>query len=364
MEVCRRLPHLHDAFAQGEVSWAQMRTVVLQVHRLPRSVDGALDTAISKAITDTAEHDPDGLGDVVRWIVDDLLTNPAPSPPPSEDVLVLQPRLDGSGGRAFGDFGAVGFAALDAATEPGPPDLDGDGRPDPTSTATGRAARLTELCLTRGAPHARNVPDDASTDGVSAGAQVTVLLRAELSTLLGDDEQVATLLTHTTGGAMWTDAATARQLADRATRVRLVVTRDGAPVGVGRARRVAPGWLRDTTLALHDTCAYPGCQTAARVSDTDHAQPWDAGGPTDVANLAPLCGTHNHRKESDGWRVAQTADGQRTWVHPRTGLRIRTAPRSWRPPPLHRSDRNDSAGAPRGRGRRSRPAPPRDPPAL
>jgi hypothetical protein len=74
------------------------------------------------------------------------------------------------------------------------------------------------------------------------------------------------------------------------------------------------------------------------VCDLDHAVPVDAHGPTDVANLAPVCATGNHHKETDGWKCDQTADGTRTWTHHRTGLTTRTRPGTWRtgpdPPPV------------------------------
>ncbi len=344
VEMCHRLPHLHACFAAGELTWAQLRSVVLQVHRLPRHLDQQLDTAIAGAIDQCADHDPDTLPRLVRWIIDDLLADqPAdPADTAQREVLILQPRLDGTGGRLFGDLGPVGFAALDAATEPGPPDLDDHGRPDHRTVATRRAHRLTDLCLTGPAQGSHNIK---------------ALLRIELSTLLDLDQSSGQLLTHLTGGAMWTDAATARHLADHASSIRLIVTHNGAPIGVGRARRTPPGWLRDAILALHDTCTQPGCHTAARVCDTDHARPWTHGGTTDIDNLAPVCATGNHHKETDGWHVTQTPDGHRTWTHPRTGLTTRTAPATWRPPPP-----DSSGNDPPAQGRP--PNPGNDPPDL
>lgn len=321
VEVCRRLPQLRAAFVAGELTWAQLRTLVLQVHRLPRDLDLQLDAALAGAITACAGCDPDVLPRTVRWIVADLAPDHDPTATTRDrDVLVLQPRLDGTGGQLYGDLGPVGFAAVDAATDPGPPELV-DSRPDTRTQGTRRAARLTELC----------------TSGAGDG-RPTVLLRTELDTLLDRTAgRPAQLLTHLTGGAMWVDADTARTLTDRDVDLRLIVTDRGAPVGVGRARRTAPGWLRDAALALHDTCSEPGCTTAARVCDLDHARPWSTGGTTDVANLAPVCATGNHRKETDGWDVTQTPDGRRTWTHRRTGLTTRTAPTTWTPP-THRPD--------------------------
>jgi hypothetical protein len=168
-----------------------------------------------------------------------------------------------------------------------------------------------------------------------------LLVRVGLGTLLDRDALPASLLTTLTGGRMWVDAPTARRLADeRGADLRAVVVDDtGAVVGVGRRTRVAPGWLRDAALALHDTCTEPGCQVAARVCELDHATPWYPADPvtvpgrTDVGNVGPLCGTANHAKEREGWSVRQHRDGTRSWHHARSGLTTRTHPATWRPPP-------------------------------
>lgn len=168
-----------------------------------------------------------------------------------------------------------------------------------------------------------------------------LLLRTDLATLLDREQCPASLLTTVLGGQVKLTAATARRLVEeRGADLRTVVLDDlGAVVGVGRRTRIAPGWLSDATLALHDTCSHPGCLTAARRSETDHARPWhpvrpgDPAGRTDIDQLAPICGVHNRSKESDGWIVTQRADGIRRWHHPRSGVTTRTVPATWRPPP-------------------------------
>ncbi len=318
-ETLLRLPHLHRCFAAGELSWAQLRTVVLQVHRLRDVDDDELDSALAGAVADAAELEPDALASLVRWIVADLAQEHSPAIAPVDERLVLQPRLDGSGGAVVGELGPVGFAALDGATRPGP---------DAVEPACARAARLTDLCLHADAGHG----DGDGTRGTSR-ARVHVLLRAEIDTLLGLDEGPAQLLTGLAGGAMWTDAVTARELASVASSVRLIVTRDGAPVGIGRRSRDVTDWLRDAVLAVHDTCTAPGCLRPALTADVDHATEWTAGGTTDVGNLGPLCAHHNRAATRRAWRVRQRADGSRRWQHPATGLATTTRPDR---PPAHR----------------------------
>ncbi|WP_052667678.1 HNH endonuclease signature motif containing protein [Nitriliruptor alkaliphilus] len=341
-QVCRRLPSLRAAFGAGEVSWSQVRAVALKVERSPRHLDDRLDAALARAIDGAAGADPDALANVVSWALTDLQSEDAGEQEPAvaDDIFVLQPRLDGSGGRFHGDFGPVGFAALDGATDPGPTgtatrDRFGD-RPDDDALAANRltagrarAARLIDLCR-------RGGPTDDTAGQAGAVRPPTLIMRAELDTLLGDHLS-AQLLTTLAGGVMHVDSPTARRLVDEhGTDLRLVLLEDGKVVGVGTRTRRPPGWLADAALAVHDTCTEPGnCPTAARVCDLDHAVPATAGGPTDIANLAPLCGPANRRKEADGWTATGTADGTRTWHHPRTGLTVRTLPTTWRPPDDH-----------------------------
>jgi hypothetical protein len=338
-EVCRRLPSLHAAFSSGRVSWAQVRVVALKAERLPRHLDDRVDAALAATISETADADPDALARVVDWVLASLVPEPSePATAPQDDVLVMQPRLDGSGGTIFGDFRAEAFAILDARLNtdlapPGPTRRGlGTDRDRAASAAAGRtlgaqrAARLLELCT-----HA------CDEDGARTG-EFRLLGRIDLQSLLSLADRHAQLLTHLAGGAMHVEAATARALADRfGSALRLIVHDEGRVVGVGRSSRQPPGWLTDATLALHDTCTEPGCRVAARVCDTDHARPWHdparrhPGGRTDIDNLAPLCSGGNRSKEASGWRCDQAPDGARTWHHPRTGLTTRTLPATWRP---------------------------------
>lgn len=344
-----KLPRLHRAYQQRALSFSQLRAVVLQVASLPIGLDDRVDTLLTCAVGDAADMDPDSLSSMVRWMVADLLADggtepPATTGPQPIEKLILQPRLDGSGGSVFGELGPVGFAALDAATDPDRapriPDSHAPVEPGAAGRAAARARRLTELCL--GATPGGDDPDGPRAHDGPAGAQgtrgvtgvasdVELLLRVELETLLGWRGRPSQLLTRLTGGAMWLDAPAARRLADTATGVRLVVTGpDGAPLGVGRRRRLTPGWLRAAVLAVHDTCTHPGCARPALTADMDHARTWAEGGTTDIANLAPLCAHHNRRPERRRWRITQTADGERRWHHRPTGLT--TATRPDRPP--------------------------------
>jgi hypothetical protein len=350
--ACRRLPTLHAAFGEGRVSWAQVRAVALAVERVPGHLDDAVDAEIAEVLLasdgDGPPAEPDDLVRAIGWALTALAPDEAGArstgPAPEADWLAMQPRLDGSGGQVHGDFGPEGFAILDATLNdglPGPsgPVKNGPGSdPDPVraraagrEAARHRATRLLRLCATGGQ---RTAIDEADDEDAPVTGLPNLSVRAELSTLLGDDGLPADLLTRFTGGVLHVDAATARRLMDRyGTRLRLILVDHGRGVGVGRTSRQPPEWLAETVTALHDTCSEPGCRTPARRCDVDHARPWVDGGRTDLDNLAPVCSTTNHRKEEAGWRVHQAPDGVRIWLHPRSGLSTRTLPARWRPPP-------------------------------
>ena len=340
-QACRRLPSIHAAFRAGRLSWAQLRVVALRLERLPRDLDDRIDAELARALDAVGPHpDPDSLTGVVSQVLAawEPTAREVAGPgagAPDVDFLAMQPRLDGSGGTLYGDFGPAGFAAIDNRLAPAAPDSGGrdsfgaDPAPEDAGAtgkqlARSRAEKLIELCTTRAG-------DD---EGGRAPVPASYVVRLDVETLLRlAPDRAGRLLTTLTGGAMWIDADTARTLADaHGASLRLVLHQQGRVVGVGRRTEKVPGWLAEATLAIHETCTAPGCRVAARVCDTDHAQPVSARGRTDIDNLAPLCATDNRAKEPDGWRAVQAADGRRRWHHPRSGLVTDTLPATWRPP--------------------------------
>ena len=365
-EMVRRLPTLRAGFQEGRLSWAQVRAVALKARPLPRSLDDRVDQAIADALEGAGGAEPDAVTRVISWSLAALQPTSAERAERREqerEFLGMQPRLDGSGGRLWGEFGATSWAVIDAALNTpttGRPAGSGarasavasDAAPADRSLADGRgrAAELVaalERGLLGGAEDDRE-PGGPGTgaDGQrvaptprSSGSRPQLLLRADLDTLLDRAQTPGSLLTSVLGGHVRVSASTARRLLEeRGADLRTVILdQTGGVVGVGRRVRVAPGWLRDATLALHDTCSAPGCGAPARTSEIDHARPWqparpdDLPGSTDVAELAPVCAIHNQHKERDGWTVRQTIDGRRTWTHQRSGLTTRTLPSTWQP---------------------------------
>ena len=380
--VMRRIPTLHEAFRTGAVSWAQVRSVVLTVRPLPTHLDDRVDAAVAEALAGTGEAEPNALTRTIRWhldAIDPAEVESGEAEAERAEYLAMQPRIDGTGGRFWGELGPVNFALLDAAVNTGPSverpedadDADDTGAAgaNPASggtapmpvAAAGRARlhrlidhleRSLNLTSTPGRPGEPTTSPSTSTDPSASrrsssgpspsgpmGSRMQLLLRTNLATLLDRDQTPSWLLITLLGGHVRVSAETARRLIDeRGADLRTVILDDtGSVVGVGRRARIAPDWLKDATLALHDTCTTPGCDAAARNSQADHARPWnparpqDSPGSTDIDQLGPGCSRHNLTKERDGWVVTQRADGTRRWHHPRSGLTTTTRPVT--PPP-------------------------------
>ncbi|MFA5883452.1 MAG: DUF222 domain-containing protein [Acidimicrobiia bacterium] len=101
-------------------------------------------------------------------------------------------------------------------------------------------------------------------------------------------------------------AETARRIACDAEIVGLVRDADLGIVGIGRASRRPPRWLRRRLHARDRGCRFPGC-AQRRVVSAHHVEHWTQGGATDLENLVELCRFHHRLVHEGGWRM--TFDG-------------------------------------------------------
>lgn len=99
---------------------------------------------------------------------------------------------------------------------------------------------------------------------------------------------------------------------------------DGTCVGIGRAGRTPPRWIRRRLLRRDGTCRFGGCDRPIR--HFHHIQHWTDGGPTDSWNLCGLCWDHHHLVHEGEWTIAGDADGEITFTSP-AGRQVRSRPR-------------------------------------
>jgi hypothetical protein len=98
-------------------------------------------------------------------------------------------------------------------------------------------------------------------------------------------------------------AETVRRWACEADIIPVVLSGNGVPLDVGRAKRLATVHQRRALAAVHETCAFPGCVVKFAHTQPHHLDPWEGGGPTDLNNLVPLCSRHHHAVHEGGVRV-------------------------------------------------------------
>ncbi len=227
--------------------------------------------------------------------------------------LHLRPDRSGIGVRLSGylpnDDAAVVEAALDRRAEAAGPDPE-TGIWAPREQRA--AGALRDMCA---ADLGRAAADGSEPDT----AMVVIHAPAEL---LDDDtvERSATI-----NGEPITSDVLRRFLCDARIEVSYD-TPDGRTVGIGRATRNPPPWLRRRVIGRdHRRCRWPGCGRAIR--HLHHMQHWTKGGATDAANLIGVCWHHHHLLHEGGWNATGNADGEITITSPggRT-LQSRTGP--------------------------------------
>jgi hypothetical protein len=91
-----------------------------------------------------------------------------------------------------------------------------------------------------------------------------------------------------TGDSLSVSAA--RRIACDAQILPVLLGGSGQILDVGRSRRVAIGPLRRALVVRDQGCAFPGCDRPPRWCAAHHLRHWADGGPTDLDNLALLCG--------------------------------------------------------------------------
>ena len=89
---------------------------------------------------------------------------------------------------------------------------------------------------------------------------------------------------------------------------------DGTTIGIGRADRRPPRWLRRKIANRDGTCRFPGCGRVIR--HRHHLRHWTNGGPTDTCNLVGLCWQHHHLVHEGGWTIEGNPDAEITFISP------------------------------------------------
>ena len=84
---------------------------------------------------------------------------------------------------------------------------------------------------------------------------------------------------------------------------RVLHTRDGAVLAMGRTVRLATPAQKDALIARDLTCVIPGCTVPGEHCQVHHVTPWAAGGPTDLDNMTLLCVRHHTETGQGTWEI-------------------------------------------------------------
>jgi hypothetical protein len=293
------LPLLRDAALAGSVSFDKLRVVTHVATgedddvwlNMAVSASGAQLTRICRAYRRSGDDDQDASvrrarrGVWARWTDDGML-----------DLRALLSAEDG--GVVLAALDAV--ARRDAAERASAPASDNAEAKDPQ--AASRADALVGI--------AESVV--GANDRVGAGASSAshrLVVHVDATTLLGDDLRGRS---HVEDGSGLPASVIRRLGCD--TEVVAVLERNGAPIGVGRARRTISGRLRRALQMRDRHCRYPGCGVPAARTHGHHIRHWADQGRTDLDNLVSLCGFHHRRIHDGAFSVTAGAGGERRFL--------------------------------------------------
>jgi hypothetical protein len=103
------------------------------------------------------------------------------------------------------------------------------------------------------------------------------------------------------------DPATLELLACNATVRTAVLAPGGALLDLGRAQRLATAAQKTALVARDSGCVIPGCTVPGDAAEAHHVIWWSRGGPTDIDNLALVCGRHHDEVHAGDWEIQMRA---------------------------------------------------------
>ena len=118
---------------------------------------------------------------------------------------------------------------------------------------------------------------------------------------------------------------TIRRMACCADITPIIVGADGVHLELGRSTRLANREQRRALRAMYRGCAVPGCCVAWNHVVIHHLKYFRNDGPTDIANLLPLCVKHHHLAHEGGWKFSIDRARNLTIVRP-DGTTMATGP--------------------------------------
>jgi hypothetical protein len=295
----RWMPATSAAFERGDLSWGQVRAIVVSV----RSVDGAGRTQIDELVRAAADHltrmDPDELLARVDDAVSGLRADLALA---REDrqiergFLAIQGRFDGSAtfyGEADAQSTATLLEALDAHAER-PVAADEDDAP---SRGEQHLDALIAMC------------EESLNGGHTERTRPRLIATIDVDALRRD--------AHAEGArVLWSLAGRTPRLTPLATEALIcdstvvpVIFEGAQPIAVGDASAPISSKVRSALIARDGGCRFPGCRAPVSWCDAHHIRARVHEGPTVIENLILLCRRCHRRIHRYRWRINLGNDG-------------------------------------------------------
>jgi hypothetical protein len=295
----RGMPFTKALFDRGDLSWAQVRAIVVSVRVVDPAGRAAIDELVRSRAAWASDADPDELlvcvdDHVARLRADLALAR--------EDrvfdrrFLAVQGKLDGGAtlyGETDADSAASILEALDAAADR---PVSADGK-TPPSRAQQHMDALVAICESslNGGSKMRARPRVLATIDVDSYAQAS---RSEGARLL------------------WSLAGRPARLTPIATETLLcdatvvpVIFNGERPAAVGDAATPISSKLRSALISRDGGCRFPGCRAPVSWCDAHHIRARIHDGPTVVDNLLLLCRRCHRRVHRHRWRITVRSDG-------------------------------------------------------
>jgi hypothetical protein len=158
-------------------------------------------------------------------------------------------------------------------------------------------------------------------------ADVTVIIDVEtLATGELHDHSVCE-----TGDGAPIPAEVAQRLACDGNITSVIVDSHGTGLAVGSTSRHATPKQRPALDQQYRDCAIGDCDMPFDRCEIHHILPWEQGGPTDLANMLPVCSKHHHLIHTQRWRIILHPDRSITITDNNGQTIIETPPPTRRP---------------------------------
>jgi len=302
-------PATAQAFSDGAITTAHVDSILATLAEVPGTVSERERSGYERILVNLARKShPASVtkagNRLLAWLEQDHLKSDRPMRVRPERELTWAWNRDRQlcfAGRLDAVSGALFEKLLSPLAKPRPSD---DGERDVRTTDQRHGDAFAELL---------DYTQRAADLPTEAGEKPAVLVTMTLADLRSSDRAGEPPLLN---GDIPTSVEEARLLACDSRVIPAVLGGDGEVLDVGRAQRLASTAQRRALYLRDRSCVFPSCTRPAHWTQAHHIREWVDGGPTDLHNLALLCGQHHRLIHTSDWSIRMAADGKPECIPP------------------------------------------------